>query len=93
MARPSKSIDADALLGEIAFIRSAIWHNGNRSVAALVTAATTDAALLPVGALALVSLTAFPAGASSRMLVDIPLYPRPPVEGVLPAAWLKRART
>lgn len=89
MARPLKTIDADALLGEVALIRSAIWNNGARRVAALVTGATTDAALLPDGAVALVSVTAFPAGCASRLMVDIPLYPREPNSGVLPAAWLK----
>ncbi|OXS92642.1 hypothetical protein B7H01_17030 [Pandoraea apista] len=90
MARPSKNIDADALLGEIAFVRSAIWHNGTRRVAALISAATTDTALLPEGAIALVSVTAFPPGAPSRILIDVPLYARVPAEGVFPAAWLKR---
>lgn len=90
MVRPSKIIDADALLGEVALIRSAIWHNGARRVAALVTAATTDVALLPEGAVAIVSVTAFPAGAPSRLMIDIPLYQRDPKDGALPAAWLKR---
>lgn len=90
MARPSKITDADALLGEIALIRSSIWHNGARRVASLITSATTDAALLPEGAVALVCVTAFPAGAPSRLLIDVPLYPREPKDGVFPAAWLKR---
>jgi len=90
MARPSKIIDPEAMLGEIALVRSAIWHNGTRRVAALVTAVTVDSALLPDGAVALVSVTAFPAGTASRLMVDIPLYPREPNSGVLPAAWLKR---
>ncbi|WP_150619321.1 hypothetical protein [Pandoraea horticolens] len=90
MARPSKSIDSDALLGEIAFVRSAIWQNGKMRIAAFVSAATTDPALLPEGAVALVSVTAFPPGVPSRLLIDVPLYARAPAEGVLPAAWLKR---
>lgn len=90
MARPQKTLDADALLGEVALIRSAIWNNGTRRVAALVTSATTDPALLPDGAVALVSVTAFPAGGASRLMIDIPLYPREPQIDVLPAAWLKR---
>lgn len=94
MARPIKktveTLDADALIGEIALVRSSIWQNGQRKVAAIVTDATADAALLPEGAIALVSLTAFPPGSASRMMRDVPLYPSAVDEGVLPAAWLKR---
>lgn len=90
MARPTnKKIDADALLGEIAIVRSSIWNNGQRKVAAIVTDATTDAALLPDGAIALVSLTAFPPGSASRMLRDVALYPNAADEATLPAAWIK----
>ena len=90
MARPSKNIDADALLGEIAFVRSAIWQNGKRRVVALITDATIDAALLPEGAVALVSVTAFPAGVASRLLIDVPLYRGAPDGDAMPAAWLKQ---
>ena len=38
----------------------------------------------------MVSVTAFPPGAPSRILIDVPLYARAPAEGVFPAAWLKR---
>jgi hypothetical protein len=91
MARPTnkKTIEADALLGEIAFVRSSIWNNGQRKVAAIVTDATTDAALLPDDAIALVSLTAFPPGSPSRMLRDVALYASAVDEKTLPAAWLK----
>lgn len=91
MARPSKKIDADALVGEIALMRSSIWQNGKRKVAAIITDATTDAALLPENAIALVSLTAFAAGAPSRIMVDVPLYRGDVGDGTLPSAWLKAA--
>ncbi|NVI06363.1 hypothetical protein FSB64_21850 [Paraburkholderia sp. JPY454] len=92
MARPSKKIDADALVGEIALMRSSIWQNGKVKVAAIITEATTDAALLPENAIALVSMTAFPAGAPSRIMRDVPLYAADPEDAALPSAWLKRAR-
>ncbi|CAE6811633.1 hypothetical protein R69746_05647 [Paraburkholderia aspalathi] len=94
MSRTAKktvdAIDADTLLGSTALVRAAIWQNGQRQVAAIVTDATTDAALLPEGAIALVSLTAFPPGAASRMMRDVPLYPAACDESALPAAWIKR---
>ncbi|SEI42282.1 hypothetical protein [Paraburkholderia diazotrophica] len=90
MARATKKIDADALVGEIALMRSSIWQNGKRKVAAIITDATTDAALLPEKAIALVSVTAFPAGAPSRLMLDVPLYDGPQDGEALPAAWLKR---
>jgi hypothetical protein len=89
MARPLKKIDADALIGEIALVRSSIWQNGTRKVAAIITDATADEALLPAGAVALVSLTAFPPGAPSRMMRDVPFYAAPRDESALPAAWIK----
>ncbi|WP_241300502.1 hypothetical protein [Burkholderia stabilis] len=90
MARPPKKIDADALVGEIALMRSPIWQNGKKVVAAIITEATSDAALLPEKAVALVSATAFPVGSPSRLMRDIPLYDGPQDGDVLPAAWLKR---
>lgn len=89
MARPPKKIDADVLIGENAIVRSSIWQNGTRKVAAIITDATTDEALLPEGAVALVSLTAFPPGAPSRMMRDVPFYAAPRDESSLPAAWTK----
>lgn len=89
MARPSKKIDADAFVGEMALMRSAIWQNGKTKVAAIITEATTDAALLPEKAIALVSVTAFPAGAMSRLMRDVPLYRADPENTVTQAAWLK----
>ena len=89
MARPSKKIDADALVGEIALMRSSIWQNGKRKVAAIITDATTDAALLPENAIALVSLTAFAPGAPSRLMVDVPLFRSDQGDSVLPSASLK----
>ncbi|WP_434663491.1 hypothetical protein P5W99_24475 [Paraburkholderia sp. A3BS-1L] len=89
MARPTKKIDAAALIGETALVRAAIWQNGRAVVAAIVTEATNDAALLPDKAIALVSLTAFPAGAPSRLMLDVPLYSGPQDGATLPAAWLK----
>jgi hypothetical protein len=85
------AIDAATLLGEVALVRSSIWMNGRRKVAAIVTDATTDAVLLPEGAVALVSLTAFPPGAPSRMMVDVPLYPKDLDDSTLPLAWIKSA--
>lgn len=90
MARPPKKIDADALVGEIALMRSSIWQNGKKAVAAIITEATTDAALLPERAVALVSATAFAPGAPSRLMRDVPLYEGPQEDDVLPSAWLKR---
>lgn len=89
MARPPKKIDADTLIGETALVRSSIWQNGTRKVAAIITDATTDEALLPDGAVALVSLTAFPPGAPSRMMRDVPFFASPRDESSLPAAWVK----
>ncbi len=89
MARPSKKIDADALVGEIALMRSSIWQNGKRKVAAIITDATTDAALLPDKAIALVSVTAFAPGVPSRLVRDVPLYEGPQGDDVTPSAWLK----
>ncbi|VWC78819.1 hypothetical protein BLA17378_03772 [Burkholderia aenigmatica] len=97
MARSPKKADANApqvstdeLLAEVALVRSPLWLNGKRKVAAIVADATIDSALLPPNAIALVSLTAFAPGAPSRMMVDVPLYAADPGGDVLPAAWLKR---
>lgn len=92
MARPTKKIDAAALIGETALVRAAIWQNGRAVVAAIVTEATSDPVLVPQGAIALVSLTAFPAGMPSRFMRDIPLYAVPRDESALPAVWLKPLR-
>lgn len=89
MARPTKKIDASGLIGETALVRAGIWQNGRTVVAAIVTDATTDAALLPEDAVALVSLTAFSPGAPSRMMRDVPLYTGPRGDSSLPAAWIK----
>lgn len=85
---PTTSIDE--LLAESALVRSPLWLNGRRKVAAIVADATVDSALLPENAIALVSVTAFPPGAPSRMMVDVPLYAADPGADVLPAAWLKK---
>ncbi|MBB5444637.1 MULTISPECIES: hypothetical protein [unclassified Paraburkholderia] len=77
-------------MGELALMRSAIWQNGKKAVAVIITDATTDQALLPEKVIALVSMTAFPVGAPSRLMRDVPLYDGPPDGDVLPAAWLKR---
>lgn len=91
--KPAKNadtaIDADALIGEVAIVRSAIWLNGNRKVAAIITEATTDPVFLPERAIALVSLSAFAPNAPSRMMRDIPLYAMAQDEKFLPCAWLK----
>lgn len=83
------ALDAATLLGEVALVRSSIWMNGKKKVAAIVTDAITDATLLPDGAVALVSLTCFPPGAPSRMMLDVPLYPKDLNDSTLPLAWLK----
>ncbi|MCA7985174.1 hypothetical protein [Burkholderia vietnamiensis] len=97
MARSPKKAEAsaphfsiDELLAESVLVRSPLWLNGKRKVAAIIADATVDPALLPENAIALVSLTAFPPGAPSRMMVDVPLYDGPQSSDVLPAAWLKR---
>lgn len=97
MARSPKKAEAiaptisiDELLAESALVRSSLWLNGKRKVAAIIADATIDPALLPENALALVSITAFPPGAPSRMMVDVPLYAIDPGADVLPAAWLKK---
>ncbi len=82
-------VSADELLAEIAFVRSSIWQNGTRKVAAIIADATTDAALFPEGSIALVTVTAFPPGSPSRMMLDVPLYAADPGADVLPSAWLK----
>lgn len=90
MARQTKKIAADALVGETALVRAAIWQNGRVAVAAIVTEATTDAAILPEDAVALVSLTAFAPGVPSRTMRDVPLYAAPRDDAALPACWLKQ---
>lgn len=97
MARSPKKSDANAprisideLLADVALVRSLLWLNGKRKVAAIITDATVDPALLPENAIALVSVTAFAPGSPSRMMVDVPLYVVDPGTDVLPAAWLKR---
>ncbi|WP_342705161.1 hypothetical protein OHZ10_29250 [Burkholderia arboris] len=95
MARSPKKAEIviDELLAEAALVRSPLWLNGKRKVAAIVTDATIDPALLPENALALVSLTAFAPGSPSRMMVDVPLYATDPGVDMLPAAWLKNPKT
>lgn len=85
------ALDAATLLGAVALVRSSIWMNGKKKIAAIVTDATTDATFLPDGAIALVSLTCFPPGVTSRMMLDVPLYPKDLGESTLPLAWLKSA--
>ncbi|WP_369072885.1 hypothetical protein [Burkholderia gladioli] len=99
MARSPKKAEAsapqisiDELLAEAALVRSPLWLNGRRKVAAIIADATIDSALLPENALALVSVTAFPPGAPSRMMADVPLYATDPGSDVLPAAWLKKSQ-
>lgn len=41
------------------------------------------------GARAIVSVTAFPPGAPSRMMHDVPLFEKEPPAEVIPAAWFK----
>lgn len=84
------TISIDELLAESVLVRSPLWLNGKRKVAAIIADAAVDSALLPENALALVSVTAFPPGAPSRMMVDVPLYAIDPGADVLPAAWLKK---
>lgn len=93
MARKEKQLVAKqplpVLIGEMVLMRSAVWLNGRRQVAALVTGMDLDPGLIPENAVAVVSLTAFPPGAPSRIMQDIPLFPSEPSPDVLPAAWLK----
>lgn len=92
MARPPKKTEADALIGCTVLMRSSLWNNGKRKVAAIVSDATTDEALLPERAIALVSVTAFPPGAPSRIVVDVPLYEADRGDAVLPSACMKAGR-
>lgn len=89
MARQTKKIDAAALLGETALVRSQSWQNGRMLIAAIITEATTDPIFLAEGVSALVSLTAFPPGQPSRMMRDVPLYAEPRDDSTLPATWVK----
>ncbi|MCQ4437418.1 hypothetical protein NO135_20705, partial [Clostridioides difficile] len=98
MARSPKKVEAsapkisaDELLAEVALVRSPLWLNGKRKVAAMIADAIVDLALLPENAIALVSLTAFAPSAPSRTMIDVPLYAEDPGPDVLPAAWLKKS--
>lgn len=94
MARPAKTAKSNAasaageLTGEIVLMRSALWMNGRRAVAAIVTG-IEEADFGLAGALAIVSVTAFPPGAPSRMMRDVPLFEKEPPAEVIPAAWFK----
>ncbi|MCY0854325.1 hypothetical protein [Cupriavidus sp. D39] len=94
MARPAKTAKSNAasaaaeLIGETVLMRSALWLNGRRMVAAIVTG-IEEAEFALAGALAIVSVTAFPPGAPSRMMHDVPLFEKEPPAEVIPAAWRK----
>lgn len=92
MSRFPKKVEASVLIGEIALVRSAKWLNGNRDVAAIITDATVDPALLPDGAIALVSVVAFAPGSTGSAAVDLPLYDGAPRVSGSPAAFLKTRR-
>lgn len=93
MTRSSKkaaaAVDVSDLVGEIVLVRSSLWMNGRRKVAAVVTG--IEEASFGLGdALAVVSVTAFPPGSPSRTMGDVPLYASEPAAEVVPAAWLRR---
>ena len=93
MSRSSKkaapAVEVGDLVGEAALIRSSIWLNGQKKVAAIITDAVVEPGAMPSGAIALVTLTAFPPGAASRMFRDVPLYAVDGAAEELPAAWIK----
>ncbi|KWR88780.1 hypothetical protein [Cupriavidus sp. IDO] len=74
------------LIGETVLMRSSLWLNGRRTVAAIVTGIEEESFGLG-GALAIVSVTAFPPGSPSRTMGDVPLYATEPESDVIPAAW------
>lgn len=93
MTRSSKkaapAVEVDDLVGEAVLVRSSLWMNGRRKVAAIVTG--VEEASFGLGeALAIVSVTAFPPGSPSRTMSDVPLYASEPAAEVIPAAWLRR---
>ncbi len=96
MAKPAKTAKSNAasaaveLTGEVVLMRSALWMNGRRTVAAIVTG-IEEADFGLAGALAIVSVTAFAPGAPSRMMRDVPLYASDPGDSILPAAWPKNS--
>ncbi|ENZ79615.1 hypothetical protein M3795_16830 [Ralstonia pickettii] len=93
MSRSSKkaasAVDVSDLVGEVVLVRSSLWMNGRRKVAAIVTGIEETSFGLGE-AIAVVSLTAFPLGSPSRTMADVPLFAEDPGEGVIPAAWLRR---
>ncbi|MCP3017975.1 hypothetical protein [Cupriavidus basilensis] len=94
MAKPAKTAKSNAasaageLTGEVVLMRSALWMNGRRAVAAIITG-IEEAEFGLAGAVAIVSATAFPPGAPSRMMRDVPLFEKEPAAEVIPAAWFK----
>lgn len=93
MSRSSKkaapAVEVGDLVGETALVRSSIWLNGQKQVAAIITDAVVEPGAMPSGAIALVALTAFPPGAASRMFRDVPLYAVDGAAEELPAACIK----
>lgn len=87
---PGGPRDVSGLVGETVLVRSALWQNGKRHVAAIVSEASADPALLVADTIATVSLTAFPPGAPSRMMRDVSLFSAEPEESIVPAAWIRR---
>lgn len=88
MSRQAKTAKT-SLLGVTVLMRSAVWLNGQREVAAIVTGIEeTEFAL--EGALAVVTVTAFPPGAPSRFIREVPVFAKEPAEDIVPAAWIRR---
>lgn len=96
MAKPAKTAKSEApgvasepgvtLVGETVLMRSSLWMNGRRTVAAIVTGIEETSFGLG-DALAVVSVTAFPPGSPSRTMGDVPLFASEPGPDVIPAAW------
>ncbi len=87
-AASNEGVSSVSLVGTTVLMRSALWMNGKRTVAAIVTG--VEEASFGLGdALAIVSVTAFPPGSPSRTMGDVPLYAAEPGADVIPAAWLR----
>lgn len=74
-------------LGQTILMRSQIWQNGRRTVAAIVTGVDQVSEIELGAADYIVSATAFPPGLPSRMLQCVPLFAKEPGADVVPAAW------
>ena len=85
----SKAVVLDVQpLGRTVFMRSAVWNNGKRIVAAIVTGVDDASEVELNGAEFIVSVTAFPPGMPSRIMQQVPLFLRQPADDNLLCAWM-----